>query len=105
LTVLLGEMIFGLAMGFAYYSALYYAMVIKNAAVHASGQHEGTVGMGMLIGPLTGLLAQSAAAEMGHVPGTLLGVAPLVIMCALGGLLPLIRLARTCQQSSNDPAE
>ena len=39
--VLVGQVIFGAAMGMAYYAALYYAMMVKNASVDAGGVHEG----------------------------------------------------------------
>jgi len=55
--VLLGELCFGLGAGMTYYAALYYAMVVKRAAVHAGGGHEGLIGSGFVIGPLVGLAA------------------------------------------------
>ncbi|MEM1212709.1 MAG: MFS transporter [Planctomycetota bacterium] len=55
--VLLGQLVFGVALGISYYAALYYAMVLKNAAVDAGGAHEAVIGAGFLTGPVVGLAA------------------------------------------------
>ncbi|MEM6394291.1 MAG: MFS transporter [Planctomycetota bacterium] len=80
--VLLGQLVFGIAMGISYYAALYYAMVIKNAAVDASGAHEAVIGTGYLAGPLVGLAAASftTALTLGAaaLPLTALALRPLL---------------------------
>jgi hypothetical protein len=90
--VLAGELLFGVAAGVAYTAALYYALVVRNAAVDAGGAHEGLIGTGFAIGPLCGLagtylhgrgLAPDAATAI------VVAVAPVVIVCSLGALLPL----------------
>ena len=62
--VIIGQMIFGAAMGTSYYAALYYAMVLKNAAVDAGGAHEAVIGLGFLAGPIAGLASRSLAAAL-----------------------------------------
>lgn len=94
--VLLGEALFGIAAGTVYNAALYYAIVVKNAAVDAGGKHEGLIGVGFALGPLIGLSGHHAAALTGsYVTGMLLCVSPLVVLCTLGALRPLVRLLVT----------
>ena len=64
-TVLVGELVFGAASGFAYTAALSYAMVVKNASVDAGGKHEGLIGLGLGLGPLAGIVGYGLA---GHQP-------------------------------------
>ena len=49
--VLISELIFGLTMGLSYVGSLYYAQLVKNAAVDAGGKHEGLIGLSCAIGP------------------------------------------------------
>ncbi len=63
--VLAGEGLFGFAMGWIYYGALYYAMVARNAAVEAGGHHEALIGSAIAGGPLFGLLALGLAPWLG----------------------------------------
>ncbi len=92
--VLIGEVIFGLASGMTYYMALYYAMVVKNASVDASGQHEGLIGAGFAIGPATGLAAYGVASMAGMGTPSIammsIAVSPVLMVCAVGGLIPLL---------------
>ncbi len=85
--VLLGEVLFGLSMGMIYYAALYYAMVVKNAAVEAGGAHEGLIGGGFALGPLLGLLAAALARPTGSIAlGLLVAVGPLYVLTALAAV-------------------
>ncbi|MBM4017269.1 MAG: MFS transporter [Planctomycetes bacterium] len=94
-TVLAGEVIFGLAAGMTYYAALYYAMVVKNAAVEAGGAHEGLIGAGFAIGPLAGLAGGAIAPAVGGpVSGMAAGVAPVILTCAAGAVYSLARARR-----------
>jgi hypothetical protein len=89
-SVLLGEVVFGACSGLLYTSALYYALVVKNAAVEAGGAHEGLIGLGFALGPLTGLLAQALEPSVGgRVLAVLVSLAPL---CLLFSGLALRRL-------------
>ncbi len=94
--VLTGEILYGLIAGLVYYSALYYAMVVKNASVDAGGAHEGLIGTGFAIGPAAGLLGV-ALKDVFHsdVLGILAGVGPVVLLCAGGAIVYLARAGRT----------
>jgi predicted MFS family arabinose efflux permease len=100
--VLMGELIFGAASGFAYTAALSYAMVVNNASVDAGGAHEGLIGLGLGLGPLAGIIGYSLSGhrlvasglEIGHVQGTLIAVLPLLFACVIGALRPMPRLLR-----------
>jgi MFS family permease len=59
--VLVGELLFGWAVGEIYYAALYYAMVVQNASVEAGGGHERLIGLGFAVGPAAGLIGVAAA--------------------------------------------
>jgi hypothetical protein len=94
-TVLAGEALFGAAAGVAYYSALYYAMVIKNASVDAGGAHEGLIGAGIAIGPAAALLGGVAAPYVGGpVGGMLVGVGPVIVAATALAARSLARLRR-----------
>ncbi|HUU30516.1 MAG TPA: hypothetical protein VMY69_00275 [Phycisphaerae bacterium] len=94
-TVLLGELVFGASAGMAYYAALYYAMVVKNAAVEAGGGHESLIGVGLVIGPLAALLGGALGPALGNPTlGMAVGVAPLVIVGAGGAVWSLLGLRR-----------
>lgn len=87
-----GEMIFGVASGFCYSAALYYALLVKNAAVDAGGAHEGLIGLGFALGPLSGLVGTAlAGGAVGHTHATLLSVLPLALTCFVLSLRPLRR--------------
>jgi hypothetical protein len=88
--ILAGEVLYGLAAGFVYTAALYYALVVKNASVDAGGAHEGLIGLGFALGPLAGLTAQlTQTVAGGYLPAMLLSVAPLMLLCTVFGLRPL----------------
>jgi MFS family permease len=101
-TVLVGEVVFGAASGFAYTAALSYAMVVKNASVDAGGAHEGLIGLGLGLGPLAGIIGYGlsnhklaiSGAELGYLQGTLIAVLPLLFACLIGALRPMPRLLR-----------
>lgn len=91
--VLAGEIAFGVLAGVTYYAALYYAIVVKNAAVDAGGAHEGLIGLGLAIGPGLGLLGDLLARD-GNNPlvGISLAAAPLVLACWFGACRALVRV-------------
>jgi hypothetical protein len=100
--LILGELIFGLAAGFAYTAALYYALLSENASVDAGGAHESLIGIGIGLGPLSGLAGQLLVGERlpfgttGGVLGPFVALAlttlPIIAVCAAGSLRSLIRL-------------
>ena len=89
--VLAGEVLFGLAAGMTYYAALYYAMVVKNASVDAGGVHEGLIGAGFALGPAAGLAGIALKPALGSkVLGTIAGIGPLFVLCAVGAARALV---------------
>jgi hypothetical protein len=90
--VLLGEAVFGVLVGVTYHLALYYALVVKNAAVDAGGGHEGLIGLGLALGPAVGLLGDYLTGE-GSSPLAfiLLAAAPLVFSSMFASLRWLAR--------------
>jgi MFS family permease len=94
LWVLLGEALFGLAAGFVYMAALYYALLLKNASVDAGGAHEGLIGLGFALGPLAGLAGTFGEGLFGgHVQSVLVSVAPLILGFSFLALRPLFAKA------------
>ena len=94
--VLAGEFILGVATGMAYYAALYYAMVIKNAAVDAGGGHEAAIGSGLAGGPAIGLVGTAVTKATGsQILGMLWGVGPFLLAASLAGAWPLRRAVGT----------
>jgi len=99
--VIAGEVLFGMAAGFAYTASLYYALVAENASVDAGGAHEGLIGIGIGIGPLSGIVGQLLAGQRlplggssGLQPFVALAVAttPIIAVCMFGALRSLFRL-------------
>lgn len=100
--VILGEIVFGTAAGFAYTAALYYALVSENASVDAGGAHEALIGIGIGLGPLSGLAGQllvgvqlpfaSASSGVGPFLALAFTTLPIVAVCVLGALRSLFRL-------------
>ncbi len=100
--VILGEVIFGVAAGFAYTSALYYALVAENASVDAGGAHESLIGIGIGIGPLSGLAGQlligvsipfgQTSTALGPFVALAITTVPIITICAAGALRSLVRL-------------
>jgi len=100
--LILGEVIFGMAAGFSYTSALYYALVSENASVDAGGAHEGLIGLGIGLGPLSGLAGQllvgarlpfvQAGAGLQPFVALALTTMPIITVCMLGALRSLFKL-------------
>lgn len=91
--VLTGEVVFGVAAGFAYYAALYYAMVHANASVESGSAHESLVGLGFAVGPAIGLAGYLfAGVSGGPTAGMSISLAPVILLCAAGGIWPLGRM-------------
>jgi MFS family permease len=100
--VIAGEVLFGVAAGFAYTAALYYALVADNASVDAGGAHESLIGIGIGLGPLSGLAGQllvGVELPFGHAPAPVspfmalaLTTLPIIAVCWLGSVRSLIKL-------------
>lgn len=82
--VIVGEVLFGACIGFAYTAALYYALVVKNASVDAGGAHEALIGLGFVFGPAAGLGGGALAASLGHDMGLFLAVLPIIVVSVIG---------------------
>ncbi|HBC85438.1 MAG TPA: hypothetical protein DCZ94_00640 [Lentisphaeria bacterium] len=80
--IITGEIIYGIAAGFAYYSALYYAMVLSKASVGAGGSHESVIGAGFTIGPILVLTGKQCAVIFGFSvsTGMLFGFGPMALL-------------------------
>jgi len=90
--VVLGQLLFGAAMGAVYTAHLYYATVVENASVGAGGQHEGLIGLGFFTGPAVGLIGIALAGAVGgKAAGALVGTAPLVLVCLIASLAALMK--------------
>jgi MFS family permease len=90
--VIAGEVLFGVLVGVTYHLALYYALVVKNAAVDAGGGHEGLIGLGLALGPAVGLLGDYLAGEgASPLAFILLAAAPLVFSSMFASLRWLAR--------------
>lgn len=87
-----GQAIFGASAGAAYFSALYYAMVVKQASVEGGGTHEGLGALGGIAGPgfaLAGNLLASGAVS--PTQGAAIALAPFSAMLFVGAVAPLLR--------------
>jgi hypothetical protein len=92
--VLAGELLFGVGAGAVYYGALYYAMVVKNAAVEAGGAHEGIIGSAFVVGPLAGLVGNRLTRVLGGpFAGMLAGMGPVIVTCTAGAIWFLAKIA------------
>jgi MFS family permease len=92
-SVLLGEIAFGVLAGVTYHAALYYALVVKNAAVDAGGGHEGLIGIGLALGPGLGLLGDCLAGHANDpTPYILVAALPLAFLTGFAALRSLLRV-------------
>jgi len=97
--VLSGEILFGLAAGFLYTAALYYAQLVQNASVDAGGAHEALIGVGYALGPSAGLIGTALAHGAGpgttdYVHGMTIAILPLIALCTAGALYVLVKPVR-----------
>ena len=95
--VLVGEALFGWALGVIYYAALYYAMVVKNASVEAGGGHEMLIGSGFVLGPAAGLIGVALRPAFGgsDVVGILATAGGLFLVCVLSACRAISRVERS----------
>lgn len=100
--ILIGEIVFGVALGVAYYAALYYAMVAHNASVDAGGEHESLIGAGFTAGPLAALGGTwlGPLCKTTLMGGTLVGVAPLAMGLLAAGIWPLRQAGKVIKPSA-----
>jgi len=90
--VMVGEMLLGFAAGMSYSSAMYCAMVVKEASVDAGGGHESMIGLGLMIGPLAGLAGESiCAATNSFAWGYVTAMAPVLGVCIAAAIWAIYR--------------
>lgn len=91
--ILLGELAFGLASGFFYTAALYYAQLLKNASVDAGGAHEGLIGLGFALGPLAGIIGHALSQQLGgFATAVFVAILPVAMLCTVFALRALTRI-------------
>lgn len=87
--VVIGGLVsFGVSVGMIYCAALYYAMEVGSAEVHAGGTHEMLIGIGYLFGPASSLFAYMLA-QLGVISAesqvvTMVVVVALMLLAAVG---------------------
>ena len=90
--VIVGEMLFGFAAGMSYSSAMYCAMVVKEASVDAGGGHESMIGLGLMIGPLAGLAAEEIRGATGSLAqGYVTSMALVLGVCIIAAIRALYK--------------
>ncbi len=92
LVLLLGQMLFGAAVGLIYYSSLFYSMDLSEAKGEHGGIHEAVIGVGNFAGPAVGAAALQLLPGYGH-SGAL--AVSFLLLCGLGGLTVIWRFGRT----------
>ena len=88
--LVLGQVVFGLATGMAYYSSLFYSMDLSDTKAEHGGLHEAAIGLGICVGPAVG------AASLQLLPGCpgagVVAVTGLLV-CGFGAMLAVWRQA------------
>jgi MFS family permease len=84
MVLLIGLSLLGAGQGVVYYAALYYAMSVGKAQVDAGGTHEGLIGLGYAMGPVSSLVGK----QLPSLPGLAMGTA--------GGIVTAVTFAMTC---------
>jgi MFS family permease len=93
--LVIGLVIYGVAMGVIYYAALYYQMAVGHAAVDAGGRHEALIGVGYAAGPAAGLLGGGMASISAGAISSHQGVIGVVLVVSVGmGVEAIRRLSR-----------
>ena len=58
-SMLVAQLILGAALGLIYSSSLYFGMVLSDGSTQHGGYHEALIGLGFILGPGTGALAET----------------------------------------------
>jgi len=85
------QIFFGAAIGLIYYSSLFYSMDASDTKSEHGGIHEAAIGAGNFIGPAVGAAALQFAAQN---PNAGAYAVSGLLVCGLGGLVMIRRLAR-----------
>ena len=89
LTMILSQIVLGAIMGLIYAASLYFGMVLSEGSTEHGGYHEALIGLGSILGPGAGALAQSLR------PGS--PAASVIAVSALLGVAALIAAAVSLQ--------
>ena len=57
-SMIIGQIIFGAAIGLIYMASLYFGMVLSDGSTAHGGYHEALIGLGMMLGPAAGVMTQ-----------------------------------------------
>ncbi len=85
------QIFFGAAIGLIYYSSLFYSMDASDTKSEHGGIHEAAIGAGNFVGPAVGAAALQFAAQS---PNAGAYAVSGLLLCGLGGLVMIRRLAR-----------
>jgi len=58
LSMILWQIVFGLALGMIYSASLYFGMVLSDGSTEHGGYHEALIGLGWVLGPAAGVAAE-----------------------------------------------
>ncbi len=81
------QIVLGLALGLIYAASLYFGMVLSSGSTEHGGYHEALIGLGMFLGPGSGVLAQLMAPtspSVGIAAIAVLLFLPVIVSVALG---------------------
>jgi MFS family permease len=84
-SMVLSQIALGAAMGIIYTGSLYFGMVLSNGSTEHGGYHEALIGLGCVVGPASGLLAQWLFPVSPHAPALAITVVA-GLSCAACGL-------------------
>ncbi|MGO8766964.1 MAG: MFS transporter [Limisphaerales bacterium] len=88
---IIGQIIFGLAIGLIYYSSLFYSMDAGDTKSEHGGIHEAAIGVGNCVGPALGALSLQF---MPASPNSGAMAVSLLLLCGFGGLLGIWKWAK-----------
>lgn len=82
--VFVGLLGFGAAIGMAYYASIYYSLDYGDAKASHGGLHESIIGLGGLLGPLTGVAGAALLGSTAGAQGAIVALAALIAASSLG---------------------
>jgi hypothetical protein len=79
--LVLCQMLIGVSIGLIYSASLYFGMVLSEGSTKHSGYHEALIGLGSILGPGAGALAQWL--QPGHLGLGVVAVASVLLLSTL----------------------
>jgi MFS family permease len=95
-SMILWQILLGIAIGIIYSGSLYFGMVLSHGATEHGGYHEALIGLGSILGPGAGALTQtfSQATSAGKTPYvSILAVSTVISLTILAAFLATLRAA------------